>query len=246
MGLLTDSLISYWELEETSGTRADAFGANPLTDNNTVTSNTGKVKTAAEFTRANAEFLSHTTNADLSVGDVDHTLTAWAYLNSAVGGAGSQGVVIGSDDGTLRQWMLYWPQIEVSALFFAFRRFGVSGNAIVAASTFGAPVAATWYFLIAEYISASQLITISVNNGTADNIALGSAALSAGVEFDLGKRALVASELYWDGRVDQVGYWKRQLTPAEKAFLYNDGSGRTFGEISMNRASFGQITNWMF
>ena len=39
-----DSLQGFWELlEEASGTRVDAHGANDLTDNNTVLQGTGKV-----------------------------------------------------------------------------------------------------------------------------------------------------------------------------------------------------------
>lgn len=40
-------LVSWWELDENSGTRADKHGSNTLTDNNTVTANDGKVDYAA-------------------------------------------------------------------------------------------------------------------------------------------------------------------------------------------------------
>ena len=36
------SLVSYWNLDEASGTRRDTYGSNHLTDNNTVTTNPGK------------------------------------------------------------------------------------------------------------------------------------------------------------------------------------------------------------
>jgi len=79
---LTDNLISFWGLEETSGTRVDAHGTNNLTDNNTVTSATGKVGTAGQFTNANSEYLSITDNASLSTGDIDFSAQAWVYFDS--------------------------------------------------------------------------------------------------------------------------------------------------------------------
>lgn len=38
---LTDNLISWWSLDEASGTRYDSHGTNHLTDNNTVSSEAG-------------------------------------------------------------------------------------------------------------------------------------------------------------------------------------------------------------
>ena len=52
---LTDNLIAFWQLEEASGVRYDSEGSNNLTDNNTVTSATGVVGDAAQFTRSNSE-----------------------------------------------------------------------------------------------------------------------------------------------------------------------------------------------
>src|SRR5678815_5281605 len=79
---LTDSLIAFWELEEASGTRVDAHGANDLSDNATVTSAAGKVGTAADFEVGNSEFLSIVDNPDLSVADIDFTWCAWVNSES--------------------------------------------------------------------------------------------------------------------------------------------------------------------
>src|SRR5574341_2164717 len=77
------NLISFWELEEASGTRLDATASdNDLTDNNTVTQATGKVGNAAQFTRANTEYLSIAHNTSIACGDIDQTRCAWVYLDS--------------------------------------------------------------------------------------------------------------------------------------------------------------------
>src|SRR5689334_20334394 len=64
---LDQNWISFWELEEASGTRVDRVTAtgNDLTDNNTVTQGTGIVGNCGQFTRANSKSLSHSSNASL-------------------------------------------------------------------------------------------------------------------------------------------------------------------------------------
>ena len=46
---LTTNLISYWKLDETSGTRVDSVGNNDLTDNNTVLYGAGKQGNGADL-----------------------------------------------------------------------------------------------------------------------------------------------------------------------------------------------------
>jgi hypothetical protein len=55
---LATGLVSYWELEEVSGTRVDSHGSNDLTDNNTVGSGTGIQGNCANLEKSNTEDLS--------------------------------------------------------------------------------------------------------------------------------------------------------------------------------------------
>jgi hypothetical protein len=80
---LLTSLISYWNLNEESGTRADSVTAtaNNLTDNNTVTFVAdGKQGNAANFVSANNESLSIASNSSLVCGDIDFTFGMWIRL----------------------------------------------------------------------------------------------------------------------------------------------------------------------
>lgn len=64
-------------LNEASGTRTDSAGNDDLTDNNTVPSATGKIgATAANFTRANSEYLS-TLTANVATGDQPIEMELW-------------------------------------------------------------------------------------------------------------------------------------------------------------------------
>jgi len=85
---LIDDLVAFWELEEVSGTRVDAHGANDLTDNNTVASTTGKVGNCADFEASNSESLSIADNAALSMGvNQSFTVNCWVNMESNTNGA---------------------------------------------------------------------------------------------------------------------------------------------------------------
>ena len=54
---LPTNLVSYWDLEEASGTRYDLVGSNHMTDVATVGQGTGKFGNCADFELSNAEYL---------------------------------------------------------------------------------------------------------------------------------------------------------------------------------------------
>lgn len=70
-------IVSYWKLDETSGTRVDSIGSNDLTDNNTVGYGTGKVSNAADFEADNSEYLSVANNASINL-TRDITMMCWS------------------------------------------------------------------------------------------------------------------------------------------------------------------------
>lgn len=74
---LSTNLVSYWELEESSGTREDSHGANDLTDNNTVLYGTGKQGNGADFEATNSEYL----NVASSLGAYNDTFTYSFWVN---------------------------------------------------------------------------------------------------------------------------------------------------------------------
>lgn len=217
---LLTGLVSYWNLNETSGTRADSHGSNDLTDNATVGNNTGKVSNAADFVSANSEFLSHASNSDLQTGDIDFTFALWFYRT----GSGSQVILAKDVDGS-REYTL--DVTGGGALRWYYSGGGeVTFNEISSATSISTD---TWYFVVVWHDAAGNTWNIQVNNGTADSIGTsGNAPPSASAVFEIGAREYVGAEGFFDGRVDEVGFWKRVLTTDEKTSLYNSGSGTTY------------------
>jgi hypothetical protein len=221
---LQQSLVAYWKLDEASGTRLDELNGCggsgcDLTDNNTVTQNPGVIGNAAQFTVANSEYLSHVDDADLSMNG-SFSIVAWVYLDSK---STTRSFISKYNTGTPNRE--YFLRYGITADRF---EFNMSPDGTVAftasAGNFGSPSIATWYFLAAWYDSTAQQVGISVNNGTADTSSTSSnnQVFDGTSAFEIGRQnGLVPM----DGRIDEVGLWKKALTSAERTLLYNSGAG---------------------
>lgn len=225
---LTTSLISYWELEEASGTRNDSHGSNHLTDNNTVLSATGKVGNAADFEDTNSEYLNRADNAALSTGDIDFTFALWVKMESK---SGTQNRIIAKGTATDEEYTIYHDS-AADRFVFAVKGSAGSGNGNgIGADTLGAVSLATWYFIVAWHDATANTLNIQVNNGGVDSVAhtfgvydgAGDFYIGAGYPFPGG---------YFDGLIDQVGFWKRTLTTQERTDLYNSDNGLSYAGLS--------------
>lgn len=208
---LTDGLISYWKLDEASGTRNDSHGSNHLTDNNTVASATGIINSAADFEADNSEYLSHTDNTDLSTGDIDFSLSFWVKAETLSGFP----VPICKGDNGDREYILYFssgvPQWEVN------------GSTV----SWGAALSTgTWYHIVVWHDSVSNLVGIAVNNGTPVTASDGSGGRDTIRDFWIGTS--LNQSLYWDGLIDEVGFWKKVLSSGEITSLYGGGAGLAY------------------
>jgi hypothetical protein len=216
-----DNLVAYWSLEEASGTRDDAHAANDLTDNNTVTSGTGKVATAASFTAANSESLTRADTDALSMGDIDFSFAFWVNLSTTL----TQGIVSKWNGSNLE----YDLRLQGGT---GFRFYISSADAFVNltnvdATDFGVPSTATWYFVVARHDATANTIDIGVNGGTQTSAAYAAGGYNSTSTFALG----VDADGYLDGLLDEVGIWKKKLSAPEIAWLYNAGAGRSYADI---------------
>jgi hypothetical protein len=224
---LNTDLISYWKLDEASGSRADSEPtgtAQNLTDNNTVTSATGKINDAAHFVVANSEYLNRVDSADLSTGQIDFTVAAWVKLNTKGANRtivskynpGGNGEFILRYNNTADRWSV---QIfDNSSLIQTLN-----------ATTAGSPSTGTWYLIIFRHDStgaSAGTIYLSVNGGTEDSAgSTGWTVRDTTAEFIIG--AYYISNQPWDGDIDEVGFWKKLLSSDERAELYNSSNGKT-------------------
>jgi hypothetical protein len=224
------SLESYWELEEASGDALDAHGSNTLTDTNTVASAVGKVGNCRDFESANSEYFTITDNASVSVGNIDFTFCAWVNAETLA----SYPCILSKVEPSAAsvEYNLFY-NIDVSRFRFYVSSDGGTGGTLtfVDANNFGAASTGVWYFIVAKHDSVNNQISIKVNEGTADTAAHTTGVFDGGNAFKIGSSLPGIPLGYWDGLIDQVGFWKKVTTDAEDTWLYNSGNGRSYAAI---------------
>ena len=218
MSLLTN-LISYWKLDEASGNAIDAHGTNTLTDNNTVGTAAGKVLTARDFEKNNSESFSIASNPSLQTGDIDFTISCWIkpetvelqfYVNKSGIAAADREYAVYNFNGIL--FFIYDPS-----------------GAIVQVASGVTPVPGTWYHIVAWHDSVANQIAISVNNATPVTLSHSTGVRTNNFQFELGARQ--NHGFFYDGLLDEVGFWKRVLTADERTQLYNGGNGLSYDDF---------------
>lgn len=162
-------------------------------------------------------------------GDKSYTVGGWVYFDSF------------SDNPELVSKRLGSSSLEyivrhtgsASRLSFYIGRGTVSGFDVVEADSLGAPVTGKWYFVLSWYDSANKTISIQVNDGTVNtNNSLTITPATSTGDFQIGGNESVSSTTPIDGRAARVFKIDRILTSDERSFLYNNGNGRTRGDLS--------------
>ncbi len=222
---LTDNIVSYWKLDEASGTRADSVGSNTLADNNTVLSAAGKINNAADFELANSESLSITNASQSGLGFTGtFSVSFWMYLESAADTNGT--ALLGKSLGTGNQ-RGYVFMAAPTALYAFFSPDGTDPSQQQA--TFSTTISATtWYHVVFVYTSgATESLQCYVNGSSVStDTTFAQSIFSNTADFIIGASPLAGS--YMDGLIDEVGVWSRALSGAEVTSLYNGGAGFTY------------------
>lgn len=220
---LKTGLVSYWSLDEASGNAVDAHGSNDLTDNNAVGSAVGKVGNCRDFTAASDHSLSRASNSDLVTGDIDFTFACWVNLDDKT-----------TTKDILGKWVSPEEYIIVYSLSsdrIAWLCENPSGTVTTSlANTFGAFTAGTWYFVVCYHDATNNEIGISVNGGPFDTAPHAGGVRSGSGVFSIGHRTASATGKM-DGKMDEVGFWKRLLSADEIATLYNSGNGLAYSQF---------------
>lgn len=213
---LTNGIVGYWPMDEpiTSGTRADSYGTNNLTDsNNGVQSIEGIINKAAE-TDVGAG-LQHADNALLGFSvDESFTFDLWVYSGN---GATLKCIVDKGDFGTTDEYIVY----DTGSVFRFAVTDGAGGLITVDASDIGARQAFTLYHMTAGYNSTNQTIFICINNGNYNTAAQTTGTHRNASAFSVG--AASAGSFAWNGWIDEVKFFRgRALSQSESRIIYTN------------------------
>lgn len=214
---LLNGLISYWKMDEASGTAIDSIGVNALTANNNPLGVAGKINNAREFVAASSQSLQVLDNPsfDFQV----FTWAAWVKLTTKTATMVIAGKYLIT--GGQEEWMVRYT--TGSDRFEMVGTADGSTDVTLTANNFGSPSVGVWYLLVAKRTSAG-LMSLSINNGTPNTTALASL-FNGTAEFRFGARG--GGVQFLNGALDESGLWSRELTADETTNLFNLGAGKT-------------------
>jgi hypothetical protein len=214
---LTDSLISYWKLDEASGNALDAHGSHELTATNAPGTVTGKINDGRDL--AVTKYFVKGYAAELDFDDEDFTVAGWVKLTSKPG----LGFMLNMFSGTAGYSLSYNSGVDR----FRFQVGDNDTSHAEDADNLGSPSTATWYYIVAWHDSTANTVNIQVNNGTVDSGGYSAGVDTPGADFQIG-----FSGNGIDGVVDEFALWNRTLTTQERTDLYNGGSGLAYSAFN--------------
>jgi len=225
-----NGLVAWWGMNEAGGTRNDSFSTNHLTDTNTVDP-IAKQGNAADFEKDNLEYLSVPSSSQLQMSTSDVYVGAWIKAEDTMVSNPNVISKLGTDSG--KEFNL---RVLPSGVV-QFLVYDTTGNNYTIASTTATITYGQWVYVEGWTDKANRTVYVNVNNGAAPGSATWTSTENrngAGTSaLMIGARNLNGSIAeYWDGMIDEAVYYKRKLTSAERAWLYNNNSGRAYANIS--------------
>lgn len=220
---LKTDLVSWWSLDETSGTRYDSHGTNDLT---TVSASyaTGKVGNAADLERDSSNYLQAADSDSLSMTSTDFTFAAW--VNTESFGTESRAILTKyTTAGNQREYELSLNTSNIPALIISTDGIGFTIVSGASALSNGA-----WYFVVGWFTTSNNYAYLQTNLGSVTSENIFGTAYSGTAAFAIGRRAGGSS--WFDGLIDEVAIWKRALSTGERTWLYNSGNGRAYSELA--------------
>ncbi len=216
---LLTGLISYWKCDEVSGagaTLADAHGTNVLNQSSGVVSTFPAKINNGLYLGGGAVYIHRASNSDLVVGSGDYTFSLWVYLNDV---SGPKMIFGKTDYSTASDYVLHHQPTS-----------GFEWSAGGSTAQVGAPVATgQWYHVLCWYDSSDGKARIRINDTTTYVAASSGAPSPTAFDFYLG---IYYAPNNLNGNLDEIGFWKRLLTPEEMTALYNGGAGLPYSSFT--------------
>ena len=220
---LPTSLIGYWKLDESSGTRSDSKGSNNLTANNAPGSRPGVKGSALSNDDTSSQWLSGT-NHQSSIGSGSYSISCWIYADdlshaNASWGAGfiKNGTVASGTDVA----GAYLASVTTGGAIYWWN--WVNDDRV---TTNTSPITTgAWHHVVLRWNGTSSAIFV---NGASVAVSTGGSTSSGwGIGFEIG-RTSTSTAFVWDGGIDEVGVWSKALTNGEISDLYNGGNGISY------------------
>jgi hypothetical protein len=202
---LTENIVSYWKLDESSGNAADSVGSNTGTNTN-VTYTSGKINNGAVFNGITG-FLS----TSLAIPN-QYTFSCWVKNNV------TSGMILAKDEIGSRAFLL---SMEASNKIKAWA-WNASGTGYTLTSASGISTT-DWVHVVVTWDTSN--LRMYINGVEETPVAVTGNAANFATAFTFGKRLYSGSPTWYAGSLDELGVWSRALSSDEVKYLYNFGNG---------------------
>jgi hypothetical protein len=225
-GIVT-GIVSYWKMDEATGTRQDSLMLNPLPISGADLSDVGIVGSAVKG--GGGTYLQGADSASLGFSG-SMTIAGWLYQDVALNTLG----VLYSKWGlaaTRDSFLMYNGYTSPGTPGI---QFGCSSDG-TAQTTLSLPATlsvGTWYFIVAWYDASLHTLNLQLGSGGTLGTPVSTPFLGPIFHGTSTPCCLLYADgslnLFTSGRVDELGIWSRVLTPVEIAALYNSGAGLSY------------------
>lgn len=240
---LSTSLVSYWELEEASGTRADSHGSNTLADNNTVGQTTGKIGNAADFELDTSEYLNITDGSQTGL-DItsDISFSLWVQPESALSTDSERALIYKWASGDASYGLTIVDVGGVEKIRLRIYDAAAPGSGVIYDWDISLGTG-TFKHVVVYWDQTGH----GSGSGTAecwvDGSSQGTVTDSAAADINNSAAAFSLSSLstgiqwYFDGALDEVGIWSKVISSGEVSDLYNSGDGIPYEAVAAGPAT---------
>ncbi len=202
---LTDNIVSYWKLDESSGNASDSVASNTATNTN-VTYTTGKINNWATFNGTNARFVAWSTISWTTA----FTLMAWVKAASK-----TKAWILTKRDSNAA-WIMFRQQSTAYQAFYLYSWgfvFATTGTTTCFDNTRHHIAVTRSWTAVKSYVDW----VLDINWTASSNMSL----VTHWLKF--GNDSVDNAWLNW--MMDEVGVWNRALTQSEIQEIYNSWTG---------------------
>ncbi len=219
---LIDNLVSYYKLDETSGTTVyDSHGSNDGTNNGATINVAGKIDKAYDFDGSNDRI-----EQVAKVNYGDFTLSSWIYAD-----------VLNTGYKTLYSMRKVGDEVPLMQFRFNANKLGVevrsnTGKGYIDSYSTTSLNTGQWYHAVLVY--SGTTFTIYIDGNVYHTVSYTGGFYKTLTWNDVNKYWIGAGyglgtpENFFDGVIDEVGIWSRALSSTEVSELYNSGNGLTY------------------
>ncbi len=201
-----DGLQSYYALDGTAGVVVDSLGSNDGTNTGADRGTAGVINNSFDFESSESDYV------DIPQKDYsDFTVNLWMNPETSFGA--NWGHIVADQDGNDRIMIKSGTTLTMQVDGAEVDTSGITSHAGVF-RMYTLTRAGTQFMV---YVNGTQIgtnTTVSANTFTIDSFA---------------RKQGASSIDFFDGKMDEIGFWNRSLTEEEITELYNSGQGTSFG-----------------